>query len=364
MKKLLSIALVLMMVLALASCGSKEAAAPAASAPAASSTPASSSSSSSSSSAPAAASGPDYQEHYFELATAYASGEPCAQGAIQFMQLLEERSDGKLTGQVYTDGSAGTEQDQIQLVATGGIDCALGGSNLIDSYAPKYMFIGSPFVLNSFEHAVAVLNSDIGAGLNAALEAEGVKLLPYCNRGYRTTTSNIPFSTPAELNGIRFRLPNMPTWVAMWEGLGASPLTVALPELYAALQYGTADASEGPLTQITSYKLYEVQDYLVQTNHASDPTFIYINTTLWNSFNEDTQNLIWECAQIAMDDSTQVAITNTEAYIKECQEGGMEVVEIDRTAFEGKIKEICNDLFPNNWDVTTYDEVLALDPNK
>ena len=86
-------------------------------------------------------------------------------------------------------------------------------------------------------------------------------------RGLRQTTSKKPIYTPADAYGLKLRLPGIPTWIAVWKEIGAEPVPLKLPELYPGSKSGKADASEGDVSQITSFKLNEVQTHLIMTNH-------------------------------------------------------------------------------------------------
>ena len=135
-------------------------------------------------------------------------------------------------------------------------------------YAPPYYFCPAPYVMKDFDHYMRVWNGKLGQQARAQMEKNGnLKFLGSIYRGLRQTTAKKPLYTPADVYNLKLRLPVLPTWIAIWKAIGADPVPLPLTELYAGLKSGKADASEGDVSQITSFKLDEVQTHLIMTNH-------------------------------------------------------------------------------------------------
>ena len=139
----------------------------------------------------------------------------------------------------------GSEEEITESVSIGAVQMQAGGGLPIKTYAPQYYFLDSPYVIKDWEHFKRVFyDSPVGKKAREIIEQKGnTKYLGIVYRGVRNFTSNKPIRTPADLKGLKLRLPQLPTWVAVWKEVGALPVPIALPELFSALQSGVADAS-------------------------------------------------------------------------------------------------------------------------
>ena len=98
----------------------------------------------------------------------------------------------------------------------------------------------------------------------------GIQILAYTYYGARHTTSQKEFKDCAGMKGLKIRVPDVPTYIATPRACGANPTPIAFAEVYLALQNGTVDAQENPLTTIEAKKFYEVQKHIMLTGHIVD----------------------------------------------------------------------------------------------
>ena len=134
------------------------------------------------------------------------------------------------------------------------------GTNFLEIYAPPYYFFTNPYVMKDFDHYMRVWNGKLGQQAQAQMEKNGnLKYLGTVYRGLRQTTAKKPLYTPADVYNMKLRLPVLPTWMAVWKAIGADPVGCASRSSTPGLKSGKAEASEGDVSQITSFKLDEVQ---------------------------------------------------------------------------------------------------------
>ena len=295
-----------------------------------------------------------------DMASVYDAQAPQSQAAEQFTEMVAECSGGSITVSFFPNGALGTENDNFSAVSNGELGMTLAGAVGPDMFAPEYMFYQAPFMMEDEEHVRAFIESDLHDGLVEAMDENNVHLLSNIYRGTRNSTANEPFTTPEELAGTPFRLPEIPTWVTVWSDLGIDATPVALPELYSALQTGVVDASEGPYEQFATFSLDEVQDYVVNTEHVFEVVQFWIGKDLYDSLSDEQRQCVDQSADEAAEIGTQLAEEANEGFLQELQEGGMEVIEPDRAAFQEAAREPLQQLFESNWTVTTYDEVTEL----
>lgn len=295
-----------------------------------------------------------------DLATVYEADAPQSLGAERFAELVEEKSGGEIVVNFFPGGSLGTEQDNFNAVSSGELDMVLGGSTGIDMFANEFMFFQSPYMMQDIGHVENFIESDLHDDMVERMGESNIQLVGHIIRGARNSTSNQPFTTPEELQGVSFRLPESPTWIAVWEGLGASATPVALPELYSALQTGVVDASEGPYEQFATFSLQEVQDYVINTEHIYEVTEIWIGKEIYDSMTEEQRGWVDEAGEEAVEFANEEAEVQEEEFLQELVDGGAEVIDPDRDAFIQAAQEPLQQLFESQFTVATYDEVMEL----
>lgn len=300
-----------------------------------------------------------YPEMNLDLACVYAASSGPAQGAQRFKELIEERSSGTITVNLFTDGSLGTEKDNFTQLAADELPLVVGGIQPIDMYATEYQFLSAPYMITSWEHLDALLDSEIGDGLFQKLEENNIHAMAMCRRGIRQTCATKEIRMPADLQGVKFRVSEITSWVAFWKGVGAQTTSVALTELYSALQTHVVEACEGPYEQMATNKLYEVQDYVINTEHIYEPTWLYMSSRVYQGLDDRTRELFDTCAKEAMDYGTEQAGVLSEGWLQEMVDGGCEVIEPDVEAFREAAIPVLKELFDSMWTVTTYDEVMS-----
>jgi TRAP-type transport system periplasmic protein len=263
-------------------------------------------------------------------------------GGYKFVEILAEKSGGQMEV-IYKPGAAlGDERAHIEQVTTGTIDIMVTGDGMIASNAPDFAVMTMPFVFRDAEHAMKVRAGAIGQRLNEAmLKDAGVKIMGWQNIGARQLTSNVPVYTLADLKGLKMRLPDVKWWIKAWEKTGASVATVAFNELYLALQTGTVDAEENPADFVKGQKFYEVQDYIILTNHVQNINGWYMNEKRYQSLTAEQKTWIEESITEAaawVTEEAKAADKSAMNFLK--TEGGMTVIEPDFSGLQDLLKNL------------------------
>jgi tripartite ATP-independent transporter DctP family solute receptor len=295
------------------------------------------------------------------LASAFEPTHILCQSAKKFQELVNERSNGELAVQLFLGGVMGSEEECTESVSIGAVEMQAGGGLPIKTFASKYYFLDSPYVIKDWAHYKRVFfDSPIGEKARDLIAKNGNTLyLGVVYRGVRQFTSNKPIRTPADLKGLKLRLPQLPTWIAVWKEVGALPVPVALTELFSALQTGVADASEGDVSQIHSFHLDEVQKYLSLTGHLVQTGALTINKSFFESLSEKHQDIVAKAGKEASEWGSENIISGEKNLIDDLKKKGMKVVEADGAAFRDKAEPAVEKLFKTEWPVTTWKEVLS-----
>ena len=348
--KRVALAMAGMMVLSLAGCGSSN------------SNPAAAAGADKTAADTSAAAASSDETYEFSLSMTYDVKSPMAVAAQKFSDDVKEASDGRLVINLFTNSALGSETDSYIAVAGDELEMTCAGVQGLDAYAPRYSFLSAPFLFKDTDHIKAVVDSEIGDGMKEDFIEDNLRMLGIGYRTPRVMSSNKPVRTPDDLNGLKMRVSEMSSWVSIWgpDTLGATAITMPLGELYGPLQNGTAEASEGPYEQLATNKFYEVQDYVINTNHVYEWVAVFISEKTYQKLPEDLQDILSEYAVSSFGDyCTELNQETADSYLQELVDNGMEVIEPDREAFQEKALSSYDKWFADEWTVTDYDEVMS-----
>jgi TRAP-type C4-dicarboxylate transport system substrate-binding protein len=175
--------------------------------------------------------------------------------------------------------------------------------------------------------------------LSAGYEkASGHHITAVTYYGTRHTTSNKPIKACEDLRGVKMRVPDVPAYLAMPKACGANTAPIAFAEVYLALQNGTVDAQENPLTTIEAKKFFEVQKHIVLTGHITD----HVNTTIsgrtWKKLSDEDKKIFTEITQEAAARATKIVQDREADLVQTFKDKGIDVVEVDRDSFEKVVR--------------------------
>jgi TRAP-type C4-dicarboxylate transport system substrate-binding protein len=292
------------------------------------------------------------------VSSPFKPGHILVDAAEKFKELVAQGSGGRI--EVQIDAGTKSEIDINKMNSAGALEMQSNGTNYLELYAPPYYFFTGPYVMKDFEHYMRVWNGKLGQQAQAEMEKNGnLKYLGTIYRGQRWTTAKKPLYTPADAYNLKLRLPPIPSWMAVWKAMDADPVAVPLPDLYNALKTGKAEASEGDLPQVSSFKLDEVQTHLIMTNHLVQVGGMLIHKPFFDKLATADQNLVVQAGKEACDWANAKMKTAESAYLLDLQRKGMQVVIPDAESFRVKARPAVEALFQKEWSVTTWQEVLA-----
>jgi TRAP-type C4-dicarboxylate transport system substrate-binding protein len=170
---------------------------------------------------------------------------------------------------------------------------------------------------------------DAFAKLDDLLLKQGLVTIDWVNEDFRCWTSNRPIHTSADFSGMKIRVYPTPLRIASYEVLDANPTPIPFAEVYSALQLKMADAQENPILVIEQMKFFEVQDYLILSNHSCVTNTLQTNTMFWNKFSEEEKNIIMNIKQKVSESvfNQQEKLTN-DALSRIQAEGGTEIITL------------------------------------
>ena len=177
-----------------------------------------------------------------------------------FAKEVEKRTAGRYKVQPFYSGSLGGERESIEAVQLGTQELTFSSSGPVPNFVPEAKILDIPFLFRDKAHARAVLDGPIGQEMLAKFDSKGFKALAWGENGIRhMTNSKRSVNAPEDLKGLKIRTMENPVHVAAYKGLGIVTTPMAFPEVFTALQQGTVDGQENPLSVIMASKFDQVQ---------------------------------------------------------------------------------------------------------
>jgi tripartite ATP-independent transporter DctP family solute receptor len=294
-----------------------------------------------------------------QMSVAY-SGSPGAEedlAAIQFKKWVEERSKGQIEVKLFGSEQLGKEVDIVSGLQMGSVDMSIMGTTIHEQAAPKYNIWSAYYIFGSSDEVAYVLNGPIGEKVNAELlKNKGIRMIGYGLRGPRDLTSNRPIKSPADVKGLKIRIPLQPIYVESWKELGATPSAIAYGELYMALKQGVVDSEENPLSYIYTPAFYEVQKYVNVTEHQRAFFTYVVSEKFFQRLSPDLQKMLLQTGKDITVFHNDLQAKMEGQWKQKLIDKGMTFVASDQAAFRERLKNIPNK-FASQWVPGLYEEI-------
>lgn len=286
------------------------------------------------------------------IGSVYASGHAINNMAKDWASTVAEETDDRID--ITIEAGFGGEKEVMEQTRIGAIQGTLIGTRWVIDYDPKNFWVESPFVFDGWEQQRRAFDSEfLEDGRNRLREEGNQELIgPPIYRGYRHTSGNQAFKKPSAIQNVNLRVPGLDPWVNIWDGIGASPTTVAFDELYSGLQQGVVDAQENPAETMLSASLYEVQDYYTLTKHQASTGWCTINTNTLSKMSEEDRNVVTSTLETKINNLSENIAASEEQATQSLKDNGMNVVEADRDAWLAAAEEPLKQQFEANWEPT------------
>lgn len=255
------------------------------------------------------------------------------QAVVRFAEEVNTLTEGRVAVEIYPNESLGKEIDLINGMQLGTADMTITGESL-QNWAPTAALLALPYAYQSLEHMDEVASGEIGDRIEAEIiEKADIRPLTYFARGPRNLSANREITTPADLNGFKLRVPNVPLFVATWQALGAKPTPMAFSEVFTSLQNGTIEGQENPLALFKSGGFYEVQSVLNRTEHVRSWIYLTISERSWGRLSEDDQAAVMEAAARTQTYERELFLADEEALVADLESRGVTFHDVDQAAF-------------------------------
>lgn len=235
----------------------------------------------------------DINKHKFKFAFQNTKEHPQGQGAVKFAELVKEKSNGKMTVQLFPSGMLGGDLQTVSALQGGTIDFTVLNAGLLVGLVPAFGIFDFPFMFNNEAEADTIVDGDFGKMMFAKLPEKGLVGLGYWELGFRNMTNNVrPITKLEDFSGIKLRVLQSPVFIDTFNELGCNTVPLPYPELYTALEQHVVDGQENPVTNVQFASFYEVQKYFSFTKHIYSPQSTLISKRTWDKLTADEKQII------------------------------------------------------------------------
>ncbi|MCK2182877.1 TRAP transporter substrate-binding protein [Halomonas getboli] len=283
-------------------------------------------------------------------------------GADAFKETLERLSDGEFEVVEHPSGALGGERAMIEGLQIGTVDVVITSTGPLGNFVPETYVLDLPFLFKDYDQARCVLDGPIGQDLLNKMGEHDLVGLAWSENGFRhLTNSKRAVETPADVEGLKVRTMENKVHMAAFEAMGAHPTPMAFPELFTALQQGTVDGQENPITVIVATKFWEVQDNLSLTGHVYSPAVVLGSPILLDGLSEEERGWFDQAAQ-ASAAATREEVSRLEREgVELLRENGMTVeTDIDKAPFQEAV-EPAYQIYTDQYGSEMLDRVRASD---
>ncbi|OQO92012.1 C4-dicarboxylate ABC transporter substrate-binding protein [Saccharomonospora piscinae] len=266
---------------------------------------------------------PGEQVYTWDMTVTTGESSTWYQAAQRFADTLERESDGRMRLRVFTGEqlSSGDPAAGVEQLMSGDKDFSYNSTIIYAGIDPRFGAINAPFLYQNHEEADRAIDGGAREAYEDLSAEFGVTMLGFGESGFRQVTNNVrPIREPADLDGIKIRIPGIGLFTDVYRDLGANPTTMNFSEVFTSLQQGTIEGQENPMDVISSAGLAEVQEYLTIWNYVYDPLILGMNQELFESLSPDDRRIVTEAAEDANEFQVQASRELEQAQIDEQSE--------------------------------------------
>ncbi len=299
------------------------------------------------------------------ISTPAVPGDWHAEMLYLFEEYVERSLPGQIDVEVHLNATLFKQGTEPAAMQRGNLDMAMISAQDISKQIPEWSIFTAGYVIRDPEHQRKVFASDIGAEMHKLVQEKmGLQILSVAYLGTRQLNLREvrDVRTPADLAGVKLRMPGSETWQFLGKCLGADPTPLAFNEVYLALKTGTIDGQDNPLPTNQKAKFYEVTEQIVLTGHLVDAVFLAISGKTWEKLDEEQKKVFEEAAQVAAFFNNNNRIRDEAKLVAFFEEQGLTITEPDREAFRKQVQQCYLDSkYAENWPEGLLERINAIE---
>ena len=279
-------------------------------------------------------------------------------GIDVFAREVEKRTNGRYKVQPFYNASLGSERESIESVQLGTQELTLTSTGPVPNFVPETKILDVPFLFRDKAHARAVLDGPIGQEMLTKFDAKGFKALAWAENGFRhMTNSKRDVKAPEDLKGLKMRTMENPVHIAAYKGFGIVTTPMAFAEVFTALQQGTVDGQENPLSVIIASKFDQVQKHLSLTGHVYSPCLFLMNKAAFEKLSPADKQAFLEAAKEGTKANRAKVDEDDAKGVADLRAKGMTVIDnVDKSKFVAALAPV-NTEFEKQFGKANLDKI-------
>jgi tripartite ATP-independent transporter DctP family solute receptor len=256
-----------------------------------------------------------------------------------FAREVEARTGGRYKVQNFYSGALGAERESIEALQVGTLDLTMTSTGPVPNFVPEVSILDIPFLMRDYPHARSVLDGPIGQDMLGKFPAKGIQALAWGENGFRhMTNSRRQVNAPDDLKGLKMRTMENPVHIQAYKQFGIIPTPMAFTEVFTALQQGTVDGQENPLSVISAAKFDQVQKYMTLTGHVYSPALILMSKAQWDKLSAPDKEAFLAAAKEAVKANRARIDEDERRAVADLRSKGMIIVEnVDKAKFQATL---------------------------
>ncbi len=282
-------------------------------------------------------------------------------GIDTFAREVEKRTAGRYKVQTFYSGALGGERESIEAVQLGTQELTFSSTGPVPNFVPETKILDVPFLFRDKAHARAVLDGPIGQEMLAKFDAKGFKALAWAENGFRhMTNSKRDIKAPEDLKGLKMRTMENPVHIAAYKGFGIITTPMAFPEVFTALQQGTVDGQENPLSVIIASKFDQVQKHLSLTGHVYSPAIFLMSKAAFDKLSAADKQAFIDAAKEGTKANRARVDEDDAKGVADLRAKGVTVIDnVDKAKFVSALAPV-NAQFEKDFTKAALDKIRAV----
>lgn len=275
----------------------------------------------------------------YKLATGQDPTHPINRRAAEALDRIRQATDGRLDIRLFPANQLGSDTDLLSQVRYGAVEFFNLSTSILATLLPVAGIVNTGFAFSDYEAVWSAMDGGLGQYIRAGIaKADLVPVAKIADNGFRhVTTSTHPVVTPADLHGMKLRVPPAPMLTSLFKALGAGPAPINFNEVYSSLQTKVVEGEENPLPIIATARLYEVQKYCSLTGHVWDGYVILGNRRAWQRLPEDLRAIVTRELDRSVDDERADIAKLSVSLRQSLAAKGLEFNEVDKEPFRAAL---------------------------
>ena len=283
---------------------------------------------------------------------------------LMFKEKVESALPGQVAVQVHGASSLFRQGTEVPALQRGNLEMSTMTTFEVEQQMPEYGVMSSGYLWRDYEHLAKVMRGPIGKEYYDAVAAKmGIQIIEVCFLGTRQVNLRLArdVKTPADLAGVRLRMPAGPGWLALGKGLGVSPTPMGMPEVYLALKTGAIDGQDNPLSLTKANNLQEVTQQIVLTSHLVQPVFYALAKPWWDKLTAAQQDALRKAARESARFNDDGRLAEEKQLVEFFVKAGLKVGTPDVAAFRASVdKQYAESGLAAKWLPGLKERILAV----